>query len=184
MPARGATTPPMSLSIRPATADDAALLSRLGEQTYLETFVDELKIPYSQSDLASFLPDAYGVPTIERFLADPRYQHFIVEHEGAPVGYSLVGPNGLDHPDAQPGDGELKRIYLVRTAQGLGAGKMIWDVSIDWLERAGHRRIWLGVWSGNLKAQRFYEKNGFVKVGEYTFVVGETRDHEFIFRRD
>jgi hypothetical protein len=29
-----------------------------------------------------------------------------------------------------------------------------------------------------------YEKRGFVRVGEYGFKVGETIDHEFIFRRD
>ena len=43
--------------------------------------------------------------------------------------------------------------------------------------------IWLGVWSGNDKAQAFYAKRGFAKVGEYRFRVGETLDHEFIMRR-
>jgi ribosomal protein S18 acetylase RimI-like enzyme len=43
--------------------------------------------------------------------------------------------------------------------------------------------IWIGVWSENLGAQRFYARRGFEKVGEYGFPVGKTLDHEFILRR-
>jgi ribosomal protein S18 acetylase RimI-like enzyme len=68
----------------------------------------------------------------------------------------------------------------VREAQGLGAGRALLDAALEWL---GGRRIWLGVWSGNGRAQRVYEKRGFVKVGEYRFRVGETLDEELIFRR-
>lgn len=174
----------MNLIIRKAVDADTPLLSRLGIETYRETFLDDFRLPYSDSDLATFLPAAYGAPVIAGFLADPAYQHFIAELDGAPVGYSLVGPNGLPHAEARPGDGELKRIYLLKTAKGLGAGQALYSASIGWLEAAGHDRIWLGVWSGNLRAQRFYEKNGFRKVGEYRFIVGETQDHEFIMRRD
>ncbi len=173
----------MSLIIRLATFADIPTLSRLGRQTFVETFIDGFGIPYSQSDLASFLPAAYGEEAIAGYQADPDYQHFIVESDGEAVGYALVGPNGLPHDDARPEDGELKRIYLLKSAQGLGAGKALYNASIQWLERNGPSRIWLGVWSGNEKAQAFYAHNGFAKVGEYQFVVGETLDHEFIMLR-
>jgi ribosomal protein S18 acetylase RimI-like enzyme len=42
---------------------------------------------------------------------------------------------------------------------------------------------WLGVWSGNLKAQRLYAAYGFERVGGYAFPVGRWRDDEFIMRR-
>jgi RimJ/RimL family protein N-acetyltransferase len=44
--------------------------------------------------------------------------------------------------------------------------------------------LWIGVWSENHAAQRLYARKGFTRVGEYLFRVGQTRDHEFIFRRD
>jgi len=40
------------------------------------------------------------------------------------------------------------------------------------------------VWSENFGAQRFYARYGFAKAGEYDFIVGRQRDHEFIYRRD
>ena len=47
----------------------------------------------------------------------------------------------------------------------------------------GPRDVWIGVWSENHGAQRFYARHGFEKVGEYGFTVGRTVDHEFILRR-
>ena len=43
--------------------------------------------------------------------------------------------------------------------------------------------LWIGVWSGNAKAQRLYAAHGFEKVGEYDYPVGAWRDREFILRR-
>ena len=54
---------------------------------------------------------------------------------------------------------------------------------LAWLERDGQRQLWIGVWSENHGAQRLYARHGFAQVGTYEFVVGQTRDHEFILRR-
>ena len=50
--------------------------------------------------------------------------------------------------------------------------------------RDGPRTLWIGVWSENHGAQRFYARHGFVHVGEYEFPVGRVRDREFILRRE
>ena len=52
-----------------------------------------------------------------------------------------------------------------------------------WLLRDGPRTLWVGVWSENFGAQRFYGRYGFAHAGEYEFPVGRVRDREFIFRR-
>ncbi len=52
-----------------------------------------------------------------------------------------------------------------------------------WLQSEGPRDVWIGVWSENHGAQRFYAREGFEKVGEYGFPVGGTVDREFILRR-
>jgi ribosomal protein S18 acetylase RimI-like enzyme len=173
----------MSLIVRTAARADVPLLSFLGRETFVNTFVKEFSIGYSDQDLAEFLEASYGEAAIDRYFDKPDFQHFVAEKDGQPIGYALVGTNGLEHEDARPGDGELKRIYLLPEAKGSGAGQALYEASMAWLEKDGPRPIWLGVWSLNIRAQRFYEKNGFEKVGEYFFIVGQTRDHEFIFRR-
>jgi ribosomal protein S18 acetylase RimI-like enzyme len=57
------------------------------------------------------------------------------------------------------------------------------DVGVDWLTAQDLRPVYIGVWSENVGAQRFYDRYGFSKVGEYGFQVGKTVDREFILKR-
>ncbi len=68
-------------------------------------------------------------------------------------------------------------------ARTTAAGAKLMQTAMDWLLRDGPRTLWVGVWSENFGAQRFYARYGFERVGEYLFPVGQTNDHEFIFRR-
>jgi ribosomal protein S18 acetylase RimI-like enzyme len=165
--------------LRRAGTDDAATLTRLGRATFTTTFGHL----YPPEDLRTFLDDAHAPERYAAWAADPAHGLWIVEADGQAIGYALAGPNTLPHPDAAPDDGELKRLYVVKEAQGLGAGSRLMNAALAWLT-ALNRPLWIGVWSRNHGAQRLYERHGFVKAGEYEFAVGESRDREFILRRE
>lgn len=168
-----------SLVLRRAKPEDAAILSDLAARTFTETFGHL----YPAEDLAYFLAAAYAVEEQRRLLGDPRHAAWLLEHEGEAVGHALAGPCGLPHPDAGPADGELKRLYVLADWQAHGWGARMMDEAMAWLLRDGPRPLWLGVWSENQGAQRFYARYGFVRVGSYEFPVGRVRDLEFILRR-
>jgi ribosomal protein S18 acetylase RimI-like enzyme len=165
-------------TIRRADAADAEALSRIGAETFTETFGHL----YPPQDLADFLVYAYGLERTRADLADPAKASWIVETD-AVVGYALAGPCDLPHEEVTPACGELKRLYLLKRLQGDGTGSRLLAETFAWLERDGPRRLWIGVWSENHGAQRLYGRLGFEKVGEYVFPVGQTRDREFILRR-
>lgn len=165
--------------IRPATPCDAEALAAIGAETFVETFGHL----YPPEDLAAYLADAYGVAKTRRDLEDPKQAAWLVEAEGQVIGYAQAGPCGLPHPEVTAASGELKRIYFRKAWQGRGVGKTLFAQTMAWLLKDGPRDIWIGVWSENHGAQRFYGREGFEKVGEYGFEVGQTIDHEFILRR-
>ena len=169
----------MTLAIRRATAQDAHVVSALAATTFTETF----GALYPPDDLAAFLREAYAVERQRTILSHPDYALWLLEDDGEAVGHIAAGPCGLPHPDAAPGDGEIKRLYLRQGWQNGGHGARLMDAAMDWLLRDGARTLWVGVWSENHGAQRFYGRYGFGKVGEYLFPVGATRDLEFILRR-
>ncbi|MBW3549266.1 MAG: GNAT family N-acetyltransferase [Proteobacteria bacterium] len=103
--------------------------------------------------------------------------------DGEPVGHAAAGPCGLPHPEVAASDGELKRLYVLKDHQNAGWGGRLFQTALDWLQRDGPCTLWIGVWSENLGAQRFYARHGFEHVGDYEFPVGRVRDHEFILRR-
>jgi GNAT superfamily N-acetyltransferase len=167
------------ITLRRGTPDDADLLSALAARTFTETFGHL----YPPEDLAFFNANAYAADKQRVILSHPDYAVLLLEQDGEAVGHAAVGPCGLPHPDVREGDGELKRLYLVKGLQGGGHGTRLMQAAMDWLLRDGPRTLWVGVWSGNHGAQRFYARHGFEKVGGYKFPVGRTLDDEFILRR-
>jgi diamine N-acetyltransferase len=166
-------------TIRRAGPDDAPTLSVLAARTFVETFGHL----YPPKDLEDFLAEAYAVDRQQVILSHPDYAVWLLERDGVAVGHAAAGPCGLPHPDVQAGDGELKRLYLIQDEQKCGWGSRLLETALTWLERDGPRTLWLGVWSENFGAQRFYDRYGFKQVGTYEFPVGQVRDLEFILRR-
>ncbi|MDE2488214.1 MAG: GNAT family N-acetyltransferase [Alphaproteobacteria bacterium] len=165
--------------IRRASPCDAEALAAIGAATFTQTFGHL----YPAADLDAFLAEAYGIERTRADLADPAKAAWLVEVGGEVVGYAQAGRCGLPHPEVTPASGELKRIYFLKAAQGLGVGGRLFAEVMAWLQQNGPRDVWIGVWSENHGAQRFYARHGFEKVGEYGFRVGATVDHEFILRR-
>ena len=167
------------MNIRRAGAADADVLSALAARTFTETFGHL----YPPEDLAAFLAEAYAPARQRAILSHRDYAVWLLERDGEAIGHAAAGPCGLPHADAAAGDGEVKRLYVRQGFQGLGLGARLCDEAMAWLLRDGPRTLWVGVWSENLGAQRFYRRYGFAHAGEYEFPVGRVRDREFIFRR-
>ena len=71
-----------------------------------------------------------------------------------------------------------------------GAGKVagLAHALMSEVERAARLRgaceLWLGVWERNLRAQAFYRKCGFQKVGTQVFVVGSDPQTDHVMLRE
>ena len=166
--------------LRRAVPADTHRLADIGR----ETFVDTFGALYPPADLSAFLQSAYDPGATRASLEQPVQASWLLEDtSGQALGYATAGPCGLPHAEAGPGALELKRIYLRRNVQGGGLGGVLFDAVMSWMAAQSPPDVWIGVWSENLGAQRFYARRGFQKVGEYGFPVGNTIDREFILRR-
>ena len=173
----------MIASTRLATPADAEILASLGRETFIETWVETFAMGYPPDDLAEYLDKQFDVAHLEASVSAADTSWLLATVDGEPAAYVYCGPCGLPHADVIRGNGELKRLYVRRKYQGSGLGRSLLEASLAWLESRFAGPIWLGVWSGNLKAQKLYRAYGFIKVGEYDYPVGKSIDREFIFRR-
>lgn len=171
--------------IERAVRSDAAALSRIGRQTFTDTFGHL----YTAENLEGFLAEAHSPDWYAYALAQPDVAIWVVrDGEGELGAYAVAGPNTLPietlriEPGARPG--EVKRLYVREGWQGKGLGERLLRTMIDWLGEAGFGPLYVGVYSDNLGAQRLYARHGFRKVGEYIFPVGTHEDREFIFRQE
>jgi diamine N-acetyltransferase len=172
------------IRIRRATSADAGALAALSRETFLDTFVRGFAIPYSAADLDTFIAKAHSPDAYAAMLADPTMALWLAESpDGAPVGYAVAGPFSLPVAGAAEDDGELRRLYVTPAAKGTGLADRLTREVLAWLG-AETRPVWLGVWSLNERAQRFYARYSFEKVAEFDYLVGETVDREFAMRRE
>ena len=169
------------MQIRRATAAaDAETLAALSIETFTETFGHM----YAADDLRDYLRDTYAAELYRDGLDEQGNAAWLLENDaGKATGYAYAGPAKLPHATVQAGDMELKRLYLLSSAQNGGWGAKLFAQAEAWMRANGPTSIWIGVWSGNEGAQRFYARHGYAKVGEYLYPVGEARDLEFILRK-
>ncbi len=168
------------IALRRATAEIAPALAVLGTATFRETFGHL----YPPEDLQTFLAATHSVEAWTRLLADSqRAVWFATLPDATPIGFIVVGACKLPIDNREPTAGEIQQLYVLARHHNLRLGSRLMDLGLQWLEAQGRTPIYIGVWSENFGAQRFYARYGFNKVGEYGFPVGKTVDHEFILKR-
>ena len=106
---------------------------------------------------------AIGDPEVDwmsRAYAEPRSAYFVVEVAGEVVGGGGVAP-------LAGGDGdtcELRKMYFLPQARGLGAGSALMEKCLEAARGFGFRRCYLETLTGMDAAMRLYERSGFRRI--------------------
>lgn len=66
-------------------------------------------------------------------------------------------------------DDEVEQVYVAADHRGTGLAPALLAGAERLVARAGHRRTWLAVATGNARARRFYERNGWVDEGPFAY---------------
>ena len=163
----------MSYDYRPAEAADIPALAKLATDTLVAKFGHL----YSEENLNHHLEKSCS----ERYFSDVlgKDSLLLVWDADRLIAYAKWGENTL--PVEQPVTPCLMidRLYVDEAYQGQKIGHQLMLKMFEAMQ--GQAAIYLSVFSDNEGAQRFYQRYGFSKVGEYDYMVGTHADHEFIY---
>lgn len=171
-------------SVRPAGAEDVPTLAAVAAATFV------LACPPSMSAerVQAFVSEVLSPERFTAYLADPDRHVLLAERPGAALGYAMLvaGEPGDDDVRAairhRP-TVELSKIYVLPEAHGSGAAALLMERGLDWARGAGAAGVWLGVNQQNERAQRFYAKSGFERVGTKRFLVGGVHEDDYVMER-
>jgi diamine N-acetyltransferase len=157
------------MRLHQATPADAAELAEFGARTFREAFAAD----NSPEDMDRHLRSAWSPELQQRELEDPGIDTLILTGDGGQwLAFAQLRANhGAEGVPAE-GSIELWRFYVDRPSQGRGVAGALMQAAKDRGRRRGARSMWLGVWEHNARAQAFYRKHGFSRVGKKVFVVG------------
>ncbi|MGC9199669.1 MAG: GNAT family N-acetyltransferase [Acidobacteriaceae bacterium] len=190
-----------TITLRRATAQDAAALALTGAATFLEAFTWMLPGP----DILAHTLKHHSAQVYAEYLAQPQARITLAvtgpavdfpQQPGSVVGYVLVCTPELPSFAVLPTDLELKRIYLFsrfRTAPvldpsghpipNLRPAQALLDAALADACTLGARRMLLGTYAGNTRAIAFYRRNWFQQAGTRLFQVGSQQCSDLIFAR-
>jgi diamine N-acetyltransferase len=159
----------VGFKVREAVAADAARLAEFGARTFYETFAAD----NTAEDMRQHLASAWSSEQQLREIADPSMQTLLqLDSSGQWSGFAQLRAGKLSDGVPREGSIELYRFYVDKPWQGRGAAGALMTTVKECARRRGARTMWLGVWERNARAQAFYRKHGFEKVGRQVFVVG------------
>jgi ribosomal protein S18 acetylase RimI-like enzyme len=165
--------------LKRATAADAAALSLVASACFLETFAGLLEGP----DIVAHCAKANHQDAFRAWAEAAGNRVVVAEiaSGGAPIGYTVLTTPDLPAIETSSADIELRRIYTLSRAHGTGLGPALMAQALLDARAMGGERMLLGVYAGNERARAFYEKQGFIKVGERQYQVGATLCDDVIY---
>lgn len=144
--------PPISEdgSIRPITPADDAAVARIIRTVMPEFGASGCGFAMNDPEV-DWMSKAYGAP---------RHAYFVLERDGQVLGGGGIAP--LEGGDADTC--ELRKMYFLPEARGLGAGAAMMAFCLDAAREAGFRRCYLETLTGMDAAMRLYERSGFCRI--------------------
>ena len=176
----------MTVLVRLARHDDAPALAELAAVTF------PLACPPDSTpeDQRAFVDTVLSQSAFESYLADGRRTILVAqdEQDARLDGYVMLVAGMPADPDVRTTLSlwptvELSKCYVRPQRHGAGVADLLLEAG---LENARVRRAvgcWLGVNQLNERAQRFYHRHGFRRVGTKHFRVGSRIEDDYVLER-
>lgn len=167
------------IEIRKAQETDAKLIRVLGAVTFFEAYFEQ----DDAHDLANYIHESFDLKKILSEIADKNTTFFIIDLDDHAVGYAKLRENSKVECIKSENSIELQRIYVIERVYGTGIGEQLLKYCLETAKARGFETLWLGVWEENKRAQKFYAKHGFKRVGELEYPYGETVGINFVLEK-
>lgn len=172
------------VAVRIATQDDAAILHRVAAETFPLACPPDAPRESVDAFIAGNLTEA----SFAGYLSETTRELFIAEVDGDVAGYAMVVHGDPVDADvvasvATRPTAELSKLYVRAVHHGGGVAVALVEVAVGAAAGRGAHSVWLGVNDQNERANHFYEKSGFAKVGTKRFRLGDRLESDFVRER-
>lgn len=133
------------------------------------TFTDTYAAKNSAESMRDYIALHFTPAIFEAQLSDKNSLYFLAVEGENYVGYLKLNFAGAQTEAGHPDSLEIERIYVLKEFHGAGMGQLLVEKAIEVARENELKYLWLGVWTENERAIRFYEKMGFEKIGTHIF---------------
>lgn len=164
------SSPNQSFNIRRATTADVPALAELAALT----FPDACPPHMPPQAIEDFIESQLSERAFDEYVTGSKYLVHVAEDQGVLMGYTLADLDTAEVPEhaARP-SAYFSKIYSHPATRGTGLARALVEHAIDEAKAQGFASGFLGTNQANDRANAFYAKLGFEKVGTREFRVSE-----------
>ena len=158
--------PDEPVSLRPATLADAGPLAQFARSSFAATYGATHDAGRIRIHCDTVLSDA----CFAEALGAAGHEFMLAWRDADVIGFTQLLPSAAPVSAARPI--ELKRFYVDPSAHGQGLAQRLFDAALVRAHALQGDLLWLCVYPGNERAQRFYARQGLQPIGRvpYHFV--------------
>ena len=167
------------IEIKKVTLNDIEALQKIGRQTFFETFHES----NTEENMKKYLEDGFSVDTLTEELTNEDSAFYFALDNDEVIGYLKLNTGAVQTEAQDKKSLEIERIYVLQDYHGKKIGQILYEKAIKTAMDMKADYVWLGVWEENLRAIRFYKKNGFVEFDKHIFVLGDDEQTDILMKK-
>jgi ribosomal protein S18 acetylase RimI-like enzyme len=166
------------MQIKSINISDIKTLQELSRQTYYDTFAGD----NTAENMQAYIEFSFNEQQLLSEINNPDSTFYFAMLDNKAIGYLKLNVGLAQTEVLDDNLIEIERIYVLKDFHGQKAGQFLLDKAIAIARERNAEFIWLGVWEKNLKAMRFYEKNGFIPFGSHIFQLGDDEQTDIMMK--
>ena len=166
------------------------MLAELGGRLFHDAFARD----NTPEDMRAYLAQHFTEAALAAVLSSSTCHVLVLEEARVPVGWALLvagtsAPRSADHSGAPQRrsvvgpEVEIRRFYVDARHQGGEAATALMRAALGQAGALAADGLWLAVWERNARAQVFYAKHGFRRVGAQAFQFGSDTQTDDVLAR-
>lgn len=153
-------------------------LQKICTQTFYETNVAS----NTEQNITQYVEKSFSVEKLTIELSDENSEFYFAKIDGEVIGYLKIN-FGKAQTELQDDKAvEIERIYVLKEFHGKKVGQLFYHMAAEVAKERNAAYIWLAVWEMNLRAIRFYKKNGFEEFDKRIFKLGNDEQTDVMMR--
>lgn len=159
----------MYTKIIQADISHTAVIATIGKKSFRNAFEHLFR---SKEELFEYLEYSYHPLKLAKSLRKENNVYLLAYKGAEPVAFAKIKKHSLNDQIESGAQMELQKIYTLPENQGCGAGTALLKEVKNLAREISPDYIWLDTHISNEHAIRLYEKNGFKKMANYSFLIG------------
>ncbi|MFT3904295.1 MAG: GNAT family N-acetyltransferase [Niabella sp.] len=169
-----------NIEIKKVTLNDIKELQKIGSQTFYETF----SAVNTEENMNQYLEEKFSIEKLTAELNDENSLFYFAVSDNYVIGYLKLN-TGQSQTELQDSKAlEIERIYVLQAYHGKKVGQVLYEKAMQVAQQKNVPYVWLGVWEENLRAMRFYQKNGFVAFDKHVFRLGNEEQTDMMMKKE